>query len=414
VSLENVRDERPMRVAFLGPFINSYLKPFLSSLSDADLIESPGMGGHGLVELVEERLLRKKETIVITLDTNLRTNKLVRKGEYCSLYSLPKRSNNSLLDLFSHERKYILSAIEDSKPDLIHAHWTSEYALAVLKLNIPTVITSHDHPKDVLKYLGRRYYPLYLISNHIIKKAKYITTVSPYVLDYIDKLRNKKDGVVIGNPLASEFIGSSDWANRDYSFKEPVIMAVLDWNELKNPKNAILGFSILLEEFPTAELHLFGSGLGKGEAGELWCKASGLQRNLHFHGRVPNSTVKEQMKKTTILLYTSRTESFGMVVAEAMALGLPVIGGLESGAVPHLLEYGKAGLLTDINDPAAIASALQLLLSDTNKRSEIGRLAGMRAQAIFDPAVITGKWDAVYQKVHRAEVLSAQGIERAW
>jgi hypothetical protein len=33
-----------MRIAFLGPFINSYLKPFLPNLSDEDLIESPGMG----------------------------------------------------------------------------------------------------------------------------------------------------------------------------------------------------------------------------------------------------------------------------------------------------------------------------------------------------------------------------------
>lgn len=394
-----------MKIAYLGPFLNSYLRPFLPSLSAEDLAKSPGMGGHGLVELVEERLINKKETIVITLDTNLKNDKLIRKGEFCSLYSLPKRKRKSLLDLFSQERQLIQEALEDSKPDLIHAHWTSEYALTVLKSKIPTVITSHDHPKDVLKYLGRRYYPLYLISNHIIKKAKYITTVSPYVLDYINKLRTKNDGVCIGNPLASKFIGDSEGLEKDYNYDIPIITSVLDWNELKNPKNAILGFNLLLNGYPNAELHLFGRGLGKGEDGALWCRNNNLERNIYFHGRVKNEIVKNNMLNTTILLYTSRTESFGMVVAEAMALGVPIIGGKESGAVPHLLDHGKAGLLTDINDPKAINYALEELLSDFNKRSELGRQAGKRAQAIFDPSKITTELESIYGKVIRGEKL---------
>lgn len=397
-----------MKIAFLGPFINAYLKPFLPNLSDEDLNKSPGMGGHGLIELVAERLKNKKETIVITLDTNLKTDELIRKGDLCSLYSLPKRRNNSLLDFFSKERILIANAIEDSQPDLIHAHWTSEYALAVLKSKIPTVITSHDHPKDVLKYLGKRYYPLYLISNHIIKKAKYITTVSPYVLQYINKLRNKCDAVSIGNPLASEFISNTDWFNRDYNYTKPVITSVLDWNELKNPKNAILGFNRLLEKYPDAELHLFGNGLGKGEVGELWSQKSSVQRNILFHGRVKNTMVKEQMKKSTIVLYTSRTESFGMVVAEAMALGLPIIGGQSSGAIPHLLDNGEAGLLTDINDPQAIAFALNRLLLDKEKRADYGQKAGQRAQVIFDPEIIIEKWDTIYEKVLMGVALNPQ------
>jgi glycosyltransferase involved in cell wall biosynthesis len=404
------QDDETMKIAFLGPFINSYLKPFLPNLSDDDLIKSPGMGGNGLIELVEERLLRRNKTIVITLDTNLESDTIIRKGEYCSLYSLPKRRGyKSLFDLFSRERKSIAHAIEDSKPDLIHAHWTTEYALTVLNSKIPTVITSHDHPKDVLKYLGWRFFPSYLISNHIIKKAKYITTVSPYVLDYINKLRTNNDAVCIGNPLASKFINNSDWLNKDYSYISPVITSVLDWNELKNPKNALLGFNILLDKFPNAELHLFGHGLGKGEVGEYWCQENGLLRNIHFNGRVHNETVKEQMKKTTILLYTSRNESFGMVVAEAMVLGLPIIGGQESGAIPYLLDYGKAGLLTDINDPKAIASALLLLLSDVGKRSDFGQKAGQRAQVIFDPDMIVEKWDTIYERVLMGKMLSTQG-----
>lgn len=392
-----------MRVAYLGPFTNSFLKPFLTELTDDDLIISPGMGGHGLVELVEERLLNRKETIVITLDTSLEnSDRLIRKGEFCSLYSLPKRRRKSLYDLFSQERKLIQEALEDCNPDLIHAHWTSEYALTVLKSTIPTVITSHDHPKDVLKFLGKRYYPLYLLSNYIIKRAKYITTVSPYVLKYIDKIRTN-NSVYIGNPISAAFMTSSQKLEKDYNYDNPIITSVLDWNELKNPKNAILGFNLLLDTFPNAELHLFGRGMDENEACQYWCKENRIERNIYFHGHVKNETLKEHLMKTTLLLHTSRTESFGMVVAEAMTLGVPIIGGKYSGAVPQLLDYGYAGLLADIDSPKSINLALIELLTDFYKRSELGQRAKCRAKILFDSKKIAMNMDYIYAKVIKGE-----------
>src|ERR1035437_5307887 len=237
------------------------------------------MGGYGLIELVEERLSRRKSTIVITLDTNLQNESIIRKGDYCTLYCLPKRKSRSLRDLFFLERKLINEALEEAKPDLIHAHWTTEYSLAALKLKTPTIITAHDHPSDILKYIGINYLPFYLLSNYIIKNAKFITTVSPYVLDYIKKKRNY-GYELIPNLLPQELFDYSKNQIKNYDYKEPIITSVMDWNELKNPKNAILGFNLILEKYPDAQLHLFGFGMGKNEQCEQWCiengKAGGL------------------------------------------------------------------------------------------------------------------------------------------
>jgi len=79
-----------LKTAYLGPFITAKLRPFISSLTESDCYKSPGMGGYGLIELVEERLGKKEETAVITLDTKLENESIIRKGDYCALYCLPK------------------------------------------------------------------------------------------------------------------------------------------------------------------------------------------------------------------------------------------------------------------------------------------------------------------------------------
>ena len=386
-----------MKIAYLGPFITARLRPFISSLTESDCKKSPGMGGYGLIELVEERLRTKQETTVITLDTNLEDESIIRKGDYISLYCLPKRKSKSLRDLFSLERKLINEALEEAKPDLIHTHWTTEYSLAVLKLKIPTIITAHDHPADIFKYIGIKYLPFYLLSNNIIKNAKFITAVSPYVLDYIKKKRNYAYAL-IPNLLPQELFDYSKKQIKNYDYKKAIITAVLDWNNLKNPKNAILGFNLILEKYPDAQLHLFGAGMGNDEQCEQWCIENGKEENIIFRGKVKNEYLRNHLEITSILLHTSRTEACSMIIAESMALGLPIIGGDCSGGVPWQLDNGNAGVLIDINDPNEIAKAIYKLLSNKFLRQEIGTAAKIHAKKLFDPEIIIQKWEVLYTK----------------
>ena len=388
-----------MKVAYLGPFKNVFLKEFIPSLSDEDISASPGMGGHGLIELVIERLQTGKETAVITLDIANLGKPIIRNGPICELYSFPKRIHKSLLDLFITERNHIASAIKDVAPDIVHAHWTAEYALAAMDLGIPYVITSHDHPQDVLRFLGIRYLPLYFLSIYIIKRAKVISSVSGYVSEYINSLRRKGDCLTISNVLTTKYLQLSTNAARSYAISQPKIISVLDWNNLKNAKVAVQTFKLLLSEYHNSELHLFGRGLGPGEECEMWCNKRGINRNVFFHGFVPNWIIKDCMASASILLHTSRTESFGMVVAEAMAMGLPVVGGRDSGAIPDLLDHGKCGILVDINDPKDTLKGISLLLSSIDLRKKIGTAARYRARAIFGSQEILNRWESVYSGV---------------
>jgi glycosyltransferase involved in cell wall biosynthesis len=75
-------------------------------------------------------------------------------------------------------------------------------------------------------------------------------------------------------------------------------------------------------------------------------------------------------------------EAFGIVFAEAMAAGLPVVA-CRAAAVPEVVEDGRTGLLVDPGSPDALATAMETLLMNEVLRKELGA-AGTRRVEAFD------------------------------
>ncbi|MEP4769373.1 MAG: glycosyltransferase family 4 protein [Roseibium sp.] len=105
-----------------------------------------------------------------------------------------------------------------------------------------------------------------------------------------------------------------------------------------------------------------------------------LSDQISFHGGVPEGALTEFYQSADIFVLASRYEGYGMAYTEAMAHGLPVIGS-GAGAVEGTLASG-AGLYCGIEDVDALREALDLLMSDPEKRSILARLARDTAQKL--------------------------------
>src|SRR5689334_4727761 len=112
-----------MHIGIVGPCSSGPLAEFLPAYSGIDL----GWGGYSVVELVRALLRRGHRVSVITLSPDITDARLLR-GPRLTYFVYPTRIKRRMRDLFRIERQYLKEGIVLAQPDLLHAHWTYEFA----------------------------------------------------------------------------------------------------------------------------------------------------------------------------------------------------------------------------------------------------------------------------------------------
>jgi len=138
----------------------------------------------------------------------------------------------------------------------------------------------------------------------------------------------------------------------------PTAICVADASPRKNVDLLVRAFLIVRDSIPDARLQLVGFGLGPEDQLPLKMVAGGVADGIEFIGHVGRPALAEMIAAAWCLVHPSLEESFGNTLVEAMMLGTPVIGGRDSGAVPWVLDHGRAGELVDVRSEAEVAQAL--------------------------------------------------------
>jgi glycosyltransferase involved in cell wall biosynthesis len=111
----------------------------------------------------------------------------------------------------------------------------------------------------------------------------------------------------------------------------------------------------------------------------------GMDGRVRFSGPRTRTDLDRSYRAADLLVLPSRTETYGMVVTEALARGLPVVAA-EVGGVPEALGHGadgtRPGLLVPPDDPPALGNALRAWLTDDDLRSRLRRAARERRASL--------------------------------
>jgi glycosyltransferase involved in cell wall biosynthesis len=97
-----------------------------------------------------------------------------------------------------------------------------------------------------------------------------------------------------------------------------------------------------------------------------------------------------------VSVLTSVSEGFPNSLVEAMAAGRPIVA-TNVGGVPDAVRPDENGLLVPPGDPAALAAALQSLLSDANRRQRMGAAGASRARTEFHATAVVGSLERLYE-----------------
>lgn len=401
-----------MHIAILAPSHRSFISQFLPN---QDLNNLPlGFAGAPFIgTLITELLNQNHQVTAITNSRVVNNDYTVKKfnGGNFSWIVVPQRPHSFrmngnkigyILDFFAYEQNLMASCIREIAPDFVHAHWSYEFAGAALKSGLPCLVTVHDNANKVLRFFKNLYrFGRLLMAEYNLKQVRFASTVSPYMQAYTEK--RCKAVKVIANPVLISASATEIAANvliKSQTLAAPrLIMINNGWNSLKNGMSALLAFKQLQQQLPHATLHLFGdgselNGLANQEAMPLDLS------NVTYYGAVPHSQLMEEIRQAHVLIHPALEESFGVVLIEAMSCGVPVIAGVNSGAVPWVVNDER--LLIDVSKPEQIVQKTLALLSDSTRYQQISNQVYSNVSTRFSSKPLIEAYLSYYHEILRA------------
>lgn len=294
------------------------------------------------------------------------------------------------LDFYRFERRRMREILDRFQPEVVHAHWTYEFAMAALSYTSNAIITIHDNAQVIFNYVRtlNRFF-LLLMARQVFRKGLWFTAVSPYMADSVSHWASQKV-LVVPNPVTLP-----DQLGEPAPVTKPIISVVVNgWDDRKNNINALLSFKALLQRHPNAELWAMGTAFEPGKEAEVFCREQGIS-NVVFMGTTKYSTVLENISRSTFVLHSSLEESFGMVLVEAMSYGIPVVAGKDSGAVPWVVQDG--GLLVDVTKVEAMTEAMHQLLTDAALYRRLSQQGLEMVRARFPLETVARQYLEIYQ-----------------
>lgn len=359
-----------MHVGISSPLTIVEFLPYLNIESQKSALGLIGLKAPAVDNMIHSFLIKGHRISVYTLTTEV-DRRLILRGNNITIYVNPLRKNGKIkaLSFFNKEANFIHESIklESNLPDILHAHWTYEYAKGILKFKdkIPLVITIRDWAPKILK-LNFNYYRFarYIMDFRLFRSSgiNFIAN-SGYIKEKVKK-RWGLDVDVVPNGVSNHFLEGNTRA----CVKEKYIVSVSNnISKAKNIENLLIAFQKIRRDDYSVELNLVGKQFYDTIPQIRKWKKSGLLQKVNLIGEVDRVKLMDEYDKAFLLVHPSLEESFGNILIEAMARGLPVIAGKYSGAVPFVLDNGNVGSLCDVRNSDEIFDEILKLKNNKSK-----------------------------------------------
>lgn len=194
---------------------------------------------------------------------------------------------------------------------------------------------------------------------------------SQYVADQVTRVYRlpKRRIVVVHNWCDVEGIAARAAAARQSRTSTgPLLGVVARLDPIKDHVTVLRAFERFRASHAEARLRLIGDGPSRSALEKL-------SRDLKLNGSVEfvgiRLDVPEQLGGLDMFVYaTTEQEGFGIVLAEAMAAGVPIVA-TDIGPCAEVLDGGRAGLLVPPRDPEALAAGMEALWKDPDLRARL-------------------------------------------
>ena len=309
------------------------------------------------------------------------------------------RNRNCMTFKHFFQAAYLVYQARSTNIAHLHAHFahspTSVAMFASIISGIPFSFTAHA--KDI--YTSQK--------NQLaekIDKARFVVTCTRYNKEYLEGLaqhRHVIHCIYHGIDLDLFFAHAVERSPAPpYTF-----MTIARFVEKKGIPDILAALALLAETgFPFRYI-LIGDGEDKEHIAQQ-IRTLNLHDYVSMPGTLPHEQVLEYFQQADCFVLGCRIAGNGdrdgipNVLAESMALGVPVVGTRIS-AIPELVEHEHTGLLVDAACPAELAAALKRMVTDQSLREKIIPAARKQVREIFDNRLLIRELTTLYRSLTR-------------
>ncbi|OQA53445.1 MAG: Alpha-monoglucosyldiacylglycerol synthase [candidate division WS2 bacterium ADurb.Bin280] len=280
-------------------------------------------------------------------------------------------------------------------PDIAHFHgmragWLGRLAARKLK-KVRKIYSEHQWVEE-LNLSNPAYQEIQLQALKFLDRWTDKTiAVSKPVSDFLSRRGfDKKKIIIVPNGIDDEFFKTKPIEKPDCL--PQIIGTVASLNEVKNYRNIILAMAKIKQT--NNDLNFKYQIIGEGPQRknlENLVERKKLGETVHFLGRVPSTA--ERMRHFGVYLNASKSETFGLAVVEAMAMGLPVV----VSKIPAL-EYvvADAGLYLNPKDTDDIGRKIVEILINKDLREKLSAKGKQRARGEFSSEKMVKRISEIY------------------
>jgi len=355
--------------------------------------------------------LKKEHSVCVLVFPNKRISKDFSKEEdqlKINYFANIKKNNlGALLRLNDFVKE-----INHFQPDICHIHSTSLFALLLflyLKVKkIPVLFTVHGliHYEQRNKYNQQKTFRSFVkyinyswVEFMILNFSKNVIVDTLYVKEEIAKYKKSSkilhlpECEIVPQGIADDYFAITDEEKAYHLLSVGVI------SPRKGHLYSIRAVEKLLEKYPSICYTIAGTVTDELYLQQLqkYIISEKLTNNISIACNLPFEQIKELYKQTSIFVLHSEEESQGIVFAEAMACGKPIVT-TNVGGIPYVVKDNYNGYLSNYSDVEAFALNIDKLLNNHNLRIEISNRNKETAQA-YSWKLLVKKVVGIYGKL---------------
>ena len=178
--------------------------------------------------------------------------------------------------------------------------------------------------------------------------------------------------------------------------KEKRLISIGRLSKEKAPEDLVKIFNILVKKHPDWHLDIIGDG-NEREKIENYLKKHNLEEKVTLHGFQNKEYIDYYLHKSSLYVMTSLTESFGIVLLEAMSHGLPCVAFSSAEGAREIITSGKNGYLIKNRNYSAMIKKIEDLMKDEEVRKQLGKEARKSIKK-YTKEVVQEDWYSLLEK----------------